>query len=61
MAIECKWSAGNFEPSGIEAFRRIYKDGSNYVVAHDVTRPFQRIYKEHTIEFINIKHLMEKI
>jgi predicted AAA+ superfamily ATPase len=61
IAIECKWSAASFDPSGIMAFRRIYKDGSNYVVAQDISRPFQRKYKGHTIEFVNLQHLLERI
>jgi len=61
VAIECKWSADKFEPSGIMAFRRIYRDGRNYVVAHDVKRSFQRNYKDLVIEFMNLEHLMERI
>jgi hypothetical protein len=60
-AVECKWSADKFDPSGISAFRRIYKDGSNYVVAFDVKRPFLRSYNGHKLEFVNLEHLIQKI
>lgn len=61
VAIECKWSADNFEPSGMKAFRRIYKDGSNYVVSHDVKRAFNRSYSDLTVEFVNLEQLMQRI
>jgi predicted AAA+ superfamily ATPase len=60
-AVECKWSADKFDPSGINAFRRIYKDGNNYVVAFDVKRPFLRSYNGHKVEFVNLEHLIQKI
>ena len=58
-AIECKWSADHFEPSGIKAFRSIYKYGSNYVVAHDVKRSFRRTYKGFEVEFVNLEQLIK--
>ncbi|RPJ16806.1 MAG: ATP-binding protein [Deltaproteobacteria bacterium] len=29
IAIECKWSASNFDPAGMQAFRRHYEKGEN--------------------------------
>ncbi len=31
-AIECKWDAGSFDPAGLDAFRRYYPAGRNYLV-----------------------------
>jgi predicted AAA+ superfamily ATPase len=42
VAIECKWSAGAFDPAGLKAFRAIYPKGANYLVAQDVVRPTVR-------------------
>jgi uncharacterized protein len=42
-AIECRWRADGRESlRGMKAFRRIYPEGINLVVASDVERPFER-------------------
>ena len=61
IAIECKWSADRFDPSGMKAFRRMYKNGMNYVVANDVTRSFRRKYCDLTVEFLNLSQLIENL
>ena len=61
IAIECKWSADQFESAGMNAFRRLYPEGKNYVVAYDVKRPFQRTYKNLTVEFLNLEQLIERL
>jgi hypothetical protein len=43
-AIECKWSASSFDPSGMQAFRRQYEKGENYVVVNDIDRPVRRSF-----------------
>lgn len=35
IAIECKWSERDFDPSPLQAFRRQYPDGDNYVVCEN--------------------------
>ena len=35
-AIECKWSAGQFDPANLKVFRRLYPQGQNFVVAQDI-------------------------
>ena len=61
IAIECKWSADQFEPSGMKAFRHLYPEGKNYVVAYDVRRSFQRTYKNLSVEFLNLAQLIENL
>jgi predicted AAA+ superfamily ATPase len=39
VAIECKWSARNFDPLNLQAFRHRYPPGENWLVARDVDRP----------------------
>lgn len=58
IAIECKWSADHFEPSGVQAFRRAYQKGVNYVVANDVKRTFHREYNGVRIEFVGLDQLI---
>lgn len=58
IAIECKWSADLFEPSGLKAFRRLYKNGKNYVTANDVKRTFRREYNGLIVEFVSLEQLI---
>jgi len=40
LALECKWSANNFDPTNLRAFRQQHPEGDNVVVAQDVERTF---------------------
>jgi len=55
IAIECKWSAGDFDPANLKIFRKQYPMGENFVVAHDVERPYDREYQNVKVKFIGIK------
>jgi predicted AAA+ superfamily ATPase len=57
VAIECKWSAGSFEPGGIQSFRRRYPGPLNLVVAADVDRPFVRRYGSIHARFVGLGDL----
>ena len=41
-AIECKWSASDFDARNVRAFRHQYPDGDNVVVCSDVHRAYAR-------------------
>jgi hypothetical protein len=58
LAIECKWSASDFDPSAVKSFRGRYIQGKNYVVATDVTRTYRRNYGEIEVTFLNLKELI---
>ncbi len=66
-AIECKFNIDkdslNVTKMGknFEAFRAIYPDGENYVVAHNIDRTFKRQYKGLTINFLNARSLIKKL
>ncbi len=60
-AIECKWSAGDFDPASMVALRRQYPEGENLVVASDVPRPFARTYGTTKAEFLGLAHLIDRI
>ncbi len=51
VAIECKWSASNFDAGNLQAFRRVYPEGENVVVAQDVDRAFSRQFGEISVRF----------
>ena len=58
LAIECKWSASDFDPSNLQAFRRRYGHGDNLVVAHDVERNFKRSYGDLSVRFVSVTELI---
>jgi predicted AAA+ superfamily ATPase len=61
VAIECKWTAGEFDPSGLRAFRRRYPEGKNFVVAHDAERPSRRRFGEIEVQVVNLRHLIDAV
>lgn len=54
-AIECKWNAERFDPTGLTAFRRLHPGESNWCVAHDVDRPFSRRFGSISVRFSNLE------
>jgi predicted AAA+ superfamily ATPase len=61
LAIECKWSSDNFDPTNLQAFRRQYPRGENIVVAADVTRSFRRTHGDIEIQYNSLARLCEMI
>lgn len=61
IAIECKWSASEFEAVNLKAFRRVYPEGTNFVVANDVTKGYSKSYDDLHVKFVNLRELIEKI
>ena len=61
ITIECKWSDSAFDPTNLKAFRRVYPNGANYLVAHDVDRPYVRRYGELTIDILPLPKLIERL
>jgi len=60
-AIECKWSASDFDPSNVMAFRRHYRKGKTFVVATDVDRSYHRSSGEIEIAFVNLESLIRAL
>ncbi len=66
-AIECKFNIPKDTVSitkigkNFEAFRSMYPDGENLVVASNITTTFKRQYKGLTITFLNAKSLIKKL
>ncbi len=61
IAIECKWSADDFDPVNLHAFRRQYGNGKNHVVANDVKRSYKRNYRDLSVEFVSLQGLIAGI
>lgn len=51
LAIECKWSANNFDPTNLAAFRRQHPVGENIVLAHDLQKAFRQSYANLRVRF----------
>ena len=60
-AIECKWSASDFDPSNVMAFRRHYRKGKTFVVSTDVDRSYHRSSGEIEITFVNLESLIRAL
>ena len=61
LAIECKWSASDFAPGNLQAFRRGYPHGDNLVVANDVDRSFTRSYGSISVRFVTLSGLITEV
>jgi len=59
IAIECKWSANDFNPKNIQSFRLRYPDGLNYVVAKDIDRPYHTKHNGMGINFVSLNDLIQ--
>jgi predicted AAA+ superfamily ATPase len=60
-AIECKWSADEFDPSNLQAFRRQYPAGKNYAVANDLTRGYRRAYGDIEVQLLSLCALLAEL
>lgn len=61
LAIECKWSASDFDAGNLQAFRRPYPQGDNLVVANDVERSFTRSYSGLSVRFVSLADLIAEV
>ncbi|HLC42338.1 MAG TPA: DUF4143 domain-containing protein [Methylomirabilota bacterium] len=58
LTIECKWSASDFDPGNLQAFRRRYPHGDNLVVAQDAERSFARSYGDLSVRVLGLSELI---
>lgn len=61
IGIECKWSANAFETRNLRAFRRQYPGGENWLVATDVTVPYERIIDDLRVQFMGLEQLADRL
>jgi uncharacterized protein len=58
-AIECKWSINEFNPKNMQAFRKNYPTGKNFVVSPEIKESFEKPYHGINVQFVNSKNLVE--
>ena len=58
LAIECKWSARDFDPANLLVFARAYPKARLAVAAPDAIPGFAREYSGVTIQFLDLAHLV---
>ena len=61
IAIECKWSATDFDAKSMVAFHHQYPSSNLLVVAHDVERSFRRSYRGAVVTFVGLAGLIERL
>jgi hypothetical protein len=61
VALECKWSASDFDATNVRAFRRQYIRGKTFIVAADVDRPYRRSYDDIEVIFVNLAGLIQEL
>jgi predicted AAA+ superfamily ATPase len=61
LAIECKWSAGDFDPDNLRIFRKLHPKGENLVISHDVDRAFKKTYGDLTVQFETLSGLVARL
>jgi hypothetical protein len=61
QSILSKWSADDFDPANLQAFRLQYPHGKNVVVAQDVDRAFQRTCGKIIVRFESLRSLLPRL
>ena len=60
-AIECKWSASEFDAKNLAAFRRAHPKGKNFLVSQDVDRTYIRQRGDLPIEVVSLPALVARL
>lgn len=60
-AIECKWSAGNFEPGNLAVFRRAYPGGRNFLVTATAGESYEKRYGDLRVRVVGKGSISEAI
>ena len=61
IAIECKWSDRDFDPSNLQVFRRQYPKGANFVVCENVERDYTGSKGDVKWRFISLPFLISAL
>ncbi len=54
LAIECKWSANDFDAKSLKAFAARYPKAQHFVVAHDVDRAYTKHFDSLDVRFSSL-------
>jgi len=60
-AIECKWSADQFDPGNLRIFRGLHPLGKNFVVASDVDGSYRKDYGDMQVNFVSLEGLISAL
>ena len=60
-AIECKWSARDFNPANLLVFARLYPKATLLVTAPDARPAFTRNYNGSEVQFLTLDRLTARI
>lgn len=60
-AIECKWSANDFDPAGARAFASRYPKAAISLVAQDVDRRYTKRYGDLSVSVTNLRALCDEL
>ncbi|HXP63063.1 MAG TPA: hypothetical protein VN829_21360, partial [Dongiaceae bacterium] len=60
VAIECKWSARDFDPANLLVFARAYPKATLCVTTPDARPAFTRDYRGVRVEFLTLDRLVER-
>jgi uncharacterized protein len=61
LAIECKWSASDFDAANLRVFRQRYPESRLVVVAADVERTFVKRYQGLEVQFVGLGDLGKEV
>ncbi len=61
LAIECKWSARDFNPANLLVFSRAYPRAELIVVTTDADPAFVREYDGHKVRFLTLDRVIDSI
>jgi predicted AAA+ superfamily ATPase len=61
LALECKWSAREFDPANFNVFARAYPTAELVVVTTDAEPPFSREIEGRVVHFLTLDRLVARI
>jgi hypothetical protein len=61
LAIECKWSARDFDPANLTVFARAYPRHELLVVTTDAHPAFTREYDGRPVHFLDLERLVQRL
>ena len=61
VAIECKWSADQFDPAALKSFALHYPKAECLVTCRDVDRTLSRRYGDLKVSFVSLESLVEAL
>ena len=61
LAIECKWSANDFDAKSLKAFAARYPKAQYFVVAQDVDRAYNKHFDSLEVRFSSLNAFVERV